>query len=81
MNSISRPFYQQLLDQLNQMTVRGNRHRMGVYVNLNPDQHPTSEPSRVASLEEDAVVAFHILFERDSADAAWRLATPLRFTE
>ncbi len=79
MNSISLPVYQQLLAQLNQMTIRGNRHKMAVH--LNADQPPTPDPSQETSAEEDTVVAFNILFERNNGESEWRLMTPLRFTE
>ena len=81
MNSISLPFYQQLLTRLNQMSIRGNRHKMSVYVNLNSNQQQTSELSLIASTEEDAVVAFHMLFERNNGESEWRLMTPLRFAD
>lgn len=81
MNSISLSVYQQLLARLNQMPIRGNRHKMAVYVNLNPDQQQSSESSLVAPAEEDAVVAFNILFERNNGESEWRLMTPLRFTD
>ena len=76
MNSISLRFYQQLLARLNQMTIRGNRHKMAVYVNLNPDQQQSSEISLVESNEANTVLAFNIMFERNNADSEWRLVTP-----
>ena len=81
MNSISLPIYQQLLARLNQMPIRGNRHKMAVYVNLNLDQPQSDESSVVAPAEEDAVVAFNILFERNNGESAWRLMTPFRFID
>ncbi len=80
MNSISLRFYQQLLNQLNQMPIRGNRHKMAVYVHLNPDQ-PSNETTLAESNEANTVLAFHIMFERNNAGSDWRLVTPLRFTE
>ncbi|GAB4054380.1 hypothetical protein [Spirosoma litoris] len=81
MNSISLRFYQQLLARLNQMSIRGNRHKMAVYVNLNPDQLPADENMPVELAQEDLVFAFHIMFERNNPDSGWRLVTPLRFTD
>lgn len=81
MNSISLRFYHQLLARLNQMPIRGNRHKMAVYVHLDPDQQPLGETTLVESNEANMVLAFHILFERNNADSDWRLVTPLRFTD
>lgn len=80
MNSISLPLYQELLTRLNQMSVRSNRHKMAVYVNLNPDQQP-GETSPMDLGEQSQVFAFHVMFERNNSDSAWRLVTPLRFTD
>ncbi len=81
MNSIALPIYHHLLARLNQMSIRGNRHKMAVYVNLNPDQQSASETSLMTSQVENAVLAFHIMFERDNPDSDWRLVIPLRFTD
>lgn len=81
MNSISLRFYQQLLTRLKQMPIQGNRHKMAVYVHLNPDQQPTNATTLAESNEADTVLAFHIMFERNNADSDWRLVTPLRFTD
>ncbi len=80
MNSIALPFYQQLLARLNQMPIRGNRHKMAVYANLNPDQL-ASEKGSMEPNEDNTVFAFHIMFERNNPDSEWRLVTPLRFTD
>ena len=80
MNSISVPLYHRLLARLNQMSIRGNRHKIAVYVNLNPDQQP-NENSQGESTQPDTVFAFHIMFERNNPDSEWRLVTPLRFTD
>ena len=81
MNSISLRFYQQLLARLNQMPIRGNRHKMAVNVHLDPDQQPSSETNLVESNKANTLLAFHIMFERNNADSPWRLVTPLRFTD
>lgn len=80
MNSISLRFYQQLLARLAQMPIRGNRHKMAVYVHLDPDQQP-GETALAESSQANTVLAFHIMFERNNADSPWRLVTPLRFTD
>jgi hypothetical protein len=79
MNSIALPFYQQLLARLNQRPIRGNRYRMAVYANRNPDQ-PSSQKGSEEPDEDNTVFAFHIMFERNNPDSEWRLVTPLRFT-
>ena len=81
MNSISLRFYQQLLARLDQMPIRGNRHKMAVYVHLDPDQSPTEEAIPAEANPANTVLAFHIMFERNNADSPWRLVTPLRFTD
>ena len=60
MNSIALPFYQQLLARLNQMPIQGNRHKMAVYANLNPDQ-PASRKGSMEPNEDNMVFAFHII--------------------
>ncbi len=62
------------------MPIRSNRHKMAVYVNLNPDQQ-LSETSIVEPNAANTVFAFNIMFERNNADSEWRLVTPLRFTD
>ncbi len=81
MNSISIRFYHQLLARLTQMPIRGNRHKMAVYVNLNPEHQQPSETSLEELTEDNTVFAFHIMFERNNPDSEWRLVTPLRFTD
>ena len=81
MNSISLRFYQQLLARLAQMPIRGNRHKMAVYAHLDPAQPPTGETTLAQANPDNTVLAFHIMFERNNADSAWRLVTPLRFTD
>jgi hypothetical protein len=80
MNSMSLRFYQQLLARLEKMSIRGNQHKMAVYVNLDPNQLP-GEKSLSESTDDNTVFAFHIMFERNNPDSEWRLVTPLRFTD
>ena len=63
------------------MPIRGNRHKMAVYVHLDPDQPPLGETSLAEANSATTVLAFHIMFERNNADSPWRLVTPLRFTD
>ncbi|GAB2547484.1 hypothetical protein [Spirosoma aerophilum] len=81
MNALSLRVYQQILAQLNQMSVRSNRHKMTVYVDLNPTQRSVDESSPPETADLEKVVAFHIMFERKNHDSKWQLVTPLRFTD
>lgn len=79
MNAISSPFYQEVVDRLNQMTIRGNRHKVSVFVNLSPDHQLPTGGGLTEVNGATTAFAFHIMFERNNVDSAWRLVTPLKF--
>ncbi|WP_461056173.1 hypothetical protein [Spirosoma arcticum] len=78
MNAISSRFYQTILARLDQLAIRGNRHKVAVYAPLHPD--PASPKASGLTLESGAttVVAFQLMFERNTCDSPWRLVTPLK---
>lgn len=80
MNSISLRFYQELLKRVNQLQIRGNRHKVALYSHVNPDQ-PSDGQSLTDVNSPDTVFAFNVMFERNSPESEWRLVTPLRFTD
>ena len=80
MHSISRRFSLQLVERLNQMPIRSNRYKIALYTPLSPD-HQSNEHNLTEVNTVNTVFAFHIMFERNNAESAWRLVTPLKFTE
>jgi hypothetical protein len=81
MNSISRRFYDELLQRLNQRTIRGNRHKVALFTPLNSDRAAQAEPTLTEMDTETTVFAFNIMFERNNSESEWRLVTPLKFTD
>lgn len=80
MNTISLSFYEELMQRLNQMTIRSNRHKVSLYTPLNPDPEAGS-PKLTEENTEHTVFAFNIMFERNNTESEWRLVTPLKFTD
>lgn len=71
--------YNRSWPRLNQISFRGNRHKMAVYIDRNPELSLTEH--RLLDVNQYITqLAFHLMFERNSADSAWRLVTPLKFT-
>jgi hypothetical protein len=81
MNTISRRYYEQLVQRLNQRTIRGNRFKVSLFTPLHEDPSALLEPNLTELDTETTVFAFSILFERNNSESEWRLVTPLKFTD
>ena len=62
------------------MSIRSNRYKVALYTPLN-SEHQTEGHNLTEVNSEHTVFAFNIMFERNNPESAWRLVTPLRFTE
>lgn len=79
MNSMSRGFFEELVQRLNQRTIRGNRHKVPLFTALTADQ---SGKTTLTELDtETTVFAFNIVFERNNTESDWRLVTPLKWAD
>jgi hypothetical protein len=81
MYSISQRLYAQLLQELNQRTIRSNRYKMSLFTPLHGDSSRPPDSSLTELDTEQTVFAFNIMFERNNPESAWRLVTPLRLTD
>lgn len=79
MNSISRGFYEELVQRLTQRTIRGNRHKVSLFTALTAA--PSGETTLTELETETTVFAFNIMFERNNTESDWRLVTPLKWAD
>ena len=81
MNAMSRRFYDQLLQQLQQRSIRGNRYKLALYRPFTIDPSVEIEAQLTQDDTEQTVFAFTIMFERNNTTSAWRLVTPLKWMD
>ena len=81
MNAISRRFYEELVKRVNQLTIRGNRHKVALFMVTNTNQAAPSGQQLTEVETEQTSFAFTIMFERNNPESEWRLVTPLRLID
>ncbi|MVM35664.1 hypothetical protein GO755_36955 [Spirosoma sp. HMF4905] len=81
MNSISRRVYEELVQQLGQLRIRGNRHKVALFAPLTIDPSISIDHQLTVVDTEQSRFAFNLMFERNNPESEWRLVTPLKFTE
>lgn len=81
MNAISQRFYQEVVQRLNQLPIRSNRHKVAVFTLRYTDPSAPLDQRLTEQETEQTVFAFHIMFERNNPESAWRLVTPLKFID
>ena len=81
MNAISRRFYEEVTQRLNQLRIRSNRYKVALFT-LRDTNPSVPLVQRLTEIETgQTVFAFHIMFERNNSESAWRLVTPLKFID
>lgn len=81
MNSISKRVYEEVVKHLNQLSIRGNRHKVALFAPLTIDPSVSLDHQLMVVATEQSRFAFNLMFERNNLESEWRLVTPLKFTE